>query len=407
MFILRSTSVFCVLFTLVVNAPTGSAQTDQSATAEVRDQQTARQPSPQLLKLLTDWERGSAAIKTLEGRHQRRIYDDTFKVEKLAHGTFWYAGPDKGRIDISEVEITPKMLADRNDPKAKVERDETGTPYKLKSDEKRRWVCDGVKLFDIDDERKEARVTNLPPENRGANIMNTPLPFLFGMPPNDALKRYSIQIDDVNDRANPPYALLTIYPRWPGDARNYKKAQVYLNTENYLPIAVKLIDPAETKRTVYSFFDPKINRRWVNPLSAKFWVPNLRGYQVNVVEQGQQPVAQTQNQQRQKPSGQPSVTVVPNVVGVAHNRAVEILVKAGIPQANIRKLKAGPAPRANLTFLVSRQSPANGAPVNGQTKVDLFIYTEPAQAAGARPAAAVRQVSGARPANSRAAKPAQ
>lgn len=400
MFILRSATVFCSLVTLFLCAPTGISQNARPAPrapgeADGAQAQPPQQPSPQLWKLLTDWEKGSAAINTLEGRHQRRIYDDTFKVEKLAQGEFWYAGPDKGRIDISEVKITPEMLASRNDPQAKVERDESGKPYELKSDSQRRWICDGDKLFDIDDERKEARVTNLPPENRGANIMNTPLPFLFGMPPNDALKRYDIQLDDSNDRANPPYALLTIYPRWPGDKKNYKKAQVYLNTENYLPIAVKLIDPAETTRTVYSFFDPKINKRWVNPLANEFWKPNLRGYQVNVVEQGQQqPIAKAADAKR--PVGVP---VVPNVVGEAHNKAVEILVEAGIPQGNIRKLKAGPAPRANLTYLVSRQSPANGAPVNSETKVDLFIYTEPAQAAnGAGAANRVQPVSAVRPA---------
>lgn len=398
MSILRLTTSTTLALLFVVAGYVHAQNRNDSDTAEIRQagQQAPEQPSPQLWKLLTDWEQVSAAIKTLEGRHQRRIYDDTFKVEKLAQGVFWYAGPDKGRIDISEVKITPEMLAARNDPSAKVERDDTNKPYELKSDDQRRWICDGDKLFDIDDERKEARVTNLPPENRGANIMNTPLPFLFGMPPGDALKRYNIQIDDINDKANPPYALLTIYPRWPGDARNYKKAQVYLNTENYLPIAVKLIDPAETKRTVYSFFDPKINRRWTNPLASEFWEPNLRGYQVNVVEQGQPSEAQ-------RPSSSP---VVPNVVGVAHNKAVEILVKAGIPQGNIRKLKAGPAPRANLTFLVSRQSPANGAPVDNQTKVDLFIYTEPVQAANGA-GNSVRPVGGVRSTDSRAAKPAQ
>ena len=136
----------------------------------------------------------------------------------------------------------------------------------------------------------------------------------------------------------------------------------------------------------------------------EFWKPNLRGYQVNVVEQGQQqPIAKAADAKR--PVG---VAVVPNVVGEAHNKAVEILVEAGIPQGNIRKLKAGPAPRANLTFLVSRQSPANGAPVNRETKVDLFIYTEPAQAAnGAGAANRVQPVSAVRPGNSRAAKPTQ
>lgn len=374
MFILRSTTTICAtLLTVVVFALATYAQDARRGadTADIRAPQPDPQPSPELWKLLSDWERGSKAIKTLHGRHQRRIYDDTFKVEKLAQGEFWYSGPDKGRIDISKIEVTAKMQADRKNPAAKVERDADGKPYALKSDEDRRWICDGTRLFDIDDERKEALITDLPPESRGANIMNTPLPFLFGMPPKGAIQRYEIKIDDINDKANPKYALLTVLPRWPRDARNWKKAQVYLNTENYLPIAVKLIDPAGTKRTVYTFFDPKINKRggWFN---NDFWKPKLKGYQVNI----------TQDNPNQ------AAPVLPNVVGVPHDHAVKLLILAGVPEANIRKLKAGPAPQARQKYLVSRQNPAKGVPVNEKTKVELFIYTAPVQ-----PASASRPVS--------------
>ena len=146
----------------------------------------------------------------------------------------------KGRIDISVVKITDKMRADRNDPRARVERDKkTGKPYDLKSDDSRRWVCDGTRLFDIDDERKEARITNLPPNVRGANIMNSPLPFLFGLPPQEALRRFTMKILEVNATASPSYVQLSVLPRLGQDARNWKAAQVFLNTETYLPLAVK------------------------------------------------------------------------------------------------------------------------------------------------------------------------
>ena len=392
MFILRSIATATSLaFLFVVSASVHGQARYSSDTAEIRPvAQTASQrqpapraqPSPQLWKLLSDWEAGSAKIKTLEGRHQRRIYDDTFKVEKLADGEFWYAGPDKGRIDIKKIKITPKMLADRNNPQAKVERDADGKPYTLKSDDERRWVCDGVKLFDIVDERKEALITNLPPENRGENIMNTPLPFLFGMPPKQALERYDIEINNINTTAKPNFALLTIHPRLALDARNWKKAQVYLNLENYLPMAVKLIDPAGTKRTVYSFFEPKINRRLNWPLGQKWWEPNLRGYQVNVTETG----APKEVAGNPKPRAN-GVPVLPNVVGIPHDQAVKLLVVAGVPEGNIRKLKAGPAPQERQKYRVSRQNPAKGAPVSAKTRVELFIFTEPDPSSTARGAA--------------------
>lgn len=390
MFILRSTT--CTLAVLCAIAGSANAQTSRqnSGKAEVRQgtqTQPPQKPSPQLWKLLSDWERGSAQIKTLQGRHERRIYDDTFKVEKLANGEFYYSGPDKGRIDISKIEITKKMVDARNDPSARVERDASGKPYTLKSDENRRWICDGARLFDIDDQRKEAMVTNLPPESRGANIMNTPLPFLFGLPPERALERYSIKINDINEKSNPPYADLTVHPRWPRDARNWKEARIYLNTENYLPIAVKLIDPAETKRTVYTFRDPKINRRNL-PFVGKWWEPKLNGYQVNVTQDVEAPNGQaTPKQNPQRPTGAP---VLPNVVGVPHDQAVKLLVLAGVPEGNIRKLKAGPAPQANQKYLVSRQNPATGAPVNAKTQVELFIFTAPVQPAAARVARPTR-----------------
>ncbi|HAD58541.1 MAG TPA: hypothetical protein DCG12_04810, partial [Planctomycetaceae bacterium] len=68
----------------------------------------------------------------------------------------------------------------------KVRRGEKGQPYELISDIPQRWICDGKQLISIDDKQKEAQIHLLPPEMRGDNIMNSPLPFLFGLPPEKA-----------------------------------------------------------------------------------------------------------------------------------------------------------------------------------------------------------------------------
>ena len=353
-------------------------------------QQPAAQPrnavppvSDELRQLLLDWSRASSQIKKLHGKHERHAYDRTFGVEKRSKGEFWHEAPDKGRIDVFPVKITPAMIAKRNAPKARVER-KNGKPFQLQSDDRERWICDGIRVYDIDDDQKSARIAYLPPQVRGQNIMNSPLPFLFGLPPDEALQRFNIRI--VSDsRPQKPQCHLKALPRRREDAQNWSEAEIILNTSTFLPVAVKLVDPAQTKDTVYTFSDMKVNDDGIitRLLGGNPWDPKLgRDYKVHVI-----PAAQEQAQQNAKRAVKPSATtrpVVPNVVGQDHAVATNMLVAAGVPEANIKRLSSGPAPQDRLIYVVAAQQPPANSPLSKTDPVVLKIYDK-IQAGAASP----------------------
>jgi TIGR03009 family protein len=359
-------------------APLQGQQTGRPLQSPAQQQQEITR---EVWQLLDAWARRSAEIKTLEGKHERHVYDDTFLNEKVSNGKFWFGAPDKGRIDVFPIKLTAEMIAARNKPDAKVERKPDGAAYDLKSDDAERWLCDGIKIYDIDDEEKTARIVHLPPDLRGQNIMNSPLPFLFGLPPEKATQRFHMEL--IQDyRPNFEVVLLKATPKQRQDRDNWMEAQIFLNTKNYLPDAVKLLDPAGTKRTVYTFQDMAINKKGLfggllpgqNP-----WDPKIRGYQTHVIQPGQQQAAgQSAPPQRLNPQG-PSI---PDVIGQRYDVATKMLIDAGVPKDRIRNQNAGPAPRKDQTYLVNDQDPREGTPINQTQQVVLKIFDKPkAQAA--------------------------
>ena len=349
---------------------------------------TKENPAPpqeitrEVWQLLDAWAKHSAEIKTLEGKHECHVYDDAFMVEKVSNGKFWFGAPDKGRIDVFPIKIKAAMIAARNKPGAKVQLKPNGKPFGLKSDDGERWLCDGIKIYDINDEEKTARIVHLPPDLRGQNIMNSPLPFLFGLPPEKAVERFHMEL--IQDY-RPAYqvVLLKATPKQRQDRDNWKEAQIFLNTKSYLPDAVKLLGPAGTKRTVYTFQDMAVNKKGPffglvpgeNP-----WDPKIRGYQIHVIQPGQQQAATETTQPLQKlpqQTARRNSPAIPKVTGQRYDLATEALIAAGIPKDNISHQNAGPAPRAELTYLVRAQKPSAGAPINRNEKVVLMIYDKP------------------------------
>lgn len=334
------------------------------------NQPAAPQPkvTKELWQLLSDWADASTNIKKLHGKHVRRAYDHTFRIEKISQGEFWYEGPDKGRIDVQPVKITQKMLDARQQPDAKVERDPGGKPYELKSDLPERWICDGEKVYDIDDTQKEAHVVLLPPEIRGENIMNSPLPFLFGMPPEKAVQRFTMKI--LTDyRPNYNVVLLEAIPRLQKDAENWSSAKILLDTRTFLPQGVKLTNPAGTKDTRYTFQNMEVNANGIFDRFRKSpWDPDLdNSYKVNVIGKDQAAAA--------------GGLVMPNVVGQAHDVATNMLLQAGVKRENIKKFSAGAAPQRNLVYKVREQKPEAGKQVSASDSIYLRIFDDPARAA--------------------------
>lgn len=332
----------------------------------------AQQIDPKLWQLLADWSKASSGISKLSGKHQRHIYDNTFGIEKISTGEFWYESPDKGRIDVSPVKITPQMLQAREQPDAQVRR-KGGKPYKLQSDDAERWLCDGKDVYDIDDTAKEARVAPLPPQLRGENIMNSPLPFLFGLPPERAVKRFKMEL--VKDY-RPKYQVVQLkaFPLLRSDAANWSSAEILLDTSTFLPTAVKLIDPPETGESVYKFSDLEVNKNgWFGRMIGKNpWDPKLKGYRIDVIEPQQPPAAAPIAQQ----GGAGSQIMVPSVVGMHYKQAQAALSQAGIPKERIRQLRGGPAPNVKQTFYVKAQEPQPNAVFDAKSGVTLMIYEQ-------------------------------
>lgn len=363
---------FSVVVAASVFAQVQPAQNQNAAAA----QQNQPQISDALWTLLGEWEQGSARVKKLHGKHVRRAYDLTFGREKIAHGEFWYENPDKGRMDIKPVKITQQMLAERKKPDAKVERKKNGEPYDLTSGDPERWICDGEKMWDINDLRKEANVMVLPPEIRGTEIMNSPLPFLFGLPRDQAIRRFNMTI--VRDyRPTYPVVRLHIKPRLAKDARVWSEAEVLLDTDSFLPRAVKLINPARTKDTRYTFSDMEINKNggiWQGILGSTPWDPKLSNdYKINVLKD--ENVAEAL----------PGSITVPNVTGKLHDVATSMLLEAGVPREQISLQKDVAAPNARLTYTVNRQHPQAGKPLPKGQKVVLMVFDKHSGRVSSRP----------------------
>ena len=150
-----------------------------------------RNVPPDLMKLLEEWAASSAKIKKLEGEHRRWEYDYVFNVVKHNTGKFYYEAPDKGRID-----MTP-MTPDKDKVGVEETRKhwEDGRPMKFKSEAgpAERWYCDSQTVTQVNVKDKEATRMLLPKQIQGANIIDGPLPFLFGMPAQKAIQRYDLE----------------------------------------------------------------------------------------------------------------------------------------------------------------------------------------------------------------------
>lgn len=226
---------------------------------------------PVLRLLLDNWGESSAQIRELRGTHQRQVFDHVFQVEKRSVGHFYYVAPDKGRIDLE-----PTKPAANETSKAV---NEKKVPYALAADRAERWICTGKEVLTINDESREYEVFPLPPDLQGQNIINGPLPFLFGLKAREAQQRFDMELLS-NDKDT---ALILAQPLKPDDQANYSEARILLDKTTFLPKAVRLLDPSGNRETRYWFKDLKPNdsgiRKAVESLMGKDpFKPSLAGY---------------------------------------------------------------------------------------------------------------------------------
>jgi TIGR03009 family protein len=235
--------------------------------------------SPELEKILKDWEFQTSKFNTMAGGFMRYRYDKTFEIEKRAEGKFVYEAPDKGNYELRAAKIEKGTVSQKIG--------ETGTPYAVKPDEPERWVCNGKKVIKINDKEKTYEEVEIPSESQGQNIIDGPLPFLFGMKAEKAKRRYKFTLKKRDESE----IKLEVIPRMPTDAANWVKATVIIEAKTYKPKAIKLLDPTGGE-SVHVFRDIVVNEKR-GFFAGDPFKPNLRSYKLVVIgKAGDDPVAE-------------------------------------------------------------------------------------------------------------------
>jgi TIGR03009 family protein len=254
-----------------VSAPAQNAHPAGNAPAMTPQQQQ------ELDRVLLDWEKKTAIITKLRGEHYRYEYDSVFLVEKRAKGEFWYEAPDKGRIDFNDKETasldSPPPKSGPNDQ-----------PYQVQLEPPSIWSCDGANIWQLNITDKSYDQIQIPLHARGENIMDGPLPFLFGMKAEKAKQRYMMTLGarhNTKDRDGRTIYHIVAKPTLADDASNWSQAEAMLDSQYCLPKAIRLLDPAGSTETVYVFPLEKMHaneKRWI--WSRDPFKPDLGGFRL-------------------------------------------------------------------------------------------------------------------------------
>jgi TIGR03009 family protein len=215
-----------------------------------------------VLQTLQMWEQESAKVNTFNAEFERWEYDAVFGPGGntpmiKAIGKLSFSKPDKGSFRIEKINRWTKK--DPQSTAADAPGDWVHQPEEIGE----HWVCDGKAVYEYQHRDKQLVVSTIPPEMRGQNIVEGPLPFLFGAKAERLMSRYWIRVKESNETG----IFLEAYPRWANDAANYSKVDVMLDRKSMQPKAIQVNLPGDQQRHVYLFTSMKVNE---NNLGAWF-----------------------------------------------------------------------------------------------------------------------------------------
>jgi TIGR03009 family protein len=212
--------------------------------------QLAPQEQALLDQVLTIWETESDKIKSFDCPFDRFEYDPVFgpgdqTPSSKSTGNLRYMKPDKGAFRVDEVKHYTAPKEPGGQPTYEPRANDPGE----------HWVCDGEAVYEFNTPKKQLIVRPLPPEMRGDAIADGPLPFLFGVKKAKLKARYSMKVA----RTTETDIWLEALPRWPGDAANFRRVELILHRDSFLPKALQVYQPNGKNRTVYMFGAASVN----------------------------------------------------------------------------------------------------------------------------------------------------
>ena len=231
-------------------------------------------------QVLDFWQQTSDKVKHYKCDFLRYDYDTEFvnirdpRTNQLyahhqATGEIRFAAPDKARFE------TTKVFKFTGAPK-----EQGGNaiyePLKGHSMWGRTinecWVCTGQSVFSFDFEQKARHEEKIPPRLQG-NVVESPLPFLFGAKKDDVMKRYWVRYipkyeTDAQEKLIKNEIWLDIYPKRINDAQNYSKVELILSADDFMPLAIHMYapnyNPAKNNYSsrYFIFQNRQVNGRW-------------------------------------------------------------------------------------------------------------------------------------------------
>ncbi|HEV7998865.1 MAG TPA: hypothetical protein VGP63_03220 [Planctomycetaceae bacterium] len=320
----------------------------------LRPEMRVEPADPELDQLLFDWSEHTKRIKTLSGKHYRATRDYAYFTESLVEGKFFVEMPDKGRIDVT-IYTAPKPKP--GEIKTYTAPDGKPTKLTIKAEDKReKWICDGKVVRVVDDKRGTYEEIPIPPEQQGANMIDGPLPFLLGMPPDKAKARYGFKL---LKRVGDDRVWIEVKPKFALDAAEWVRAYLLLNLTTYLPERVSLINHAGTTETVYIFHDIEVNKRGL--LQTIFTGDPFKPFLATYHREVHNPPPET---------GMPT----PLFVGMSSDQALKKKEEFKARGFEIEFRKGPRAPTPEQVFRIESQYPEANTPLRPGQKIVLRWY---------------------------------
>ena len=226
-------------------------------------------------RVLMYWQSHTEKIDHYRSNFERWQFDtvygprNTFKT--FSTGKVRFANPDKGLFKVEKVlTYQPKSAQSKASYK-----EVPGTHGEF-------WVCDGKSIFEYDFLNERLIQQVLPAELQGKNIINGPLPFLFGCNAQDIMNRFWVRA--ITPQNVEGEIWLEAYPKTIHDASNYQKVHIIIDNKDFLPKGMVIFDRSYEKgknhsRTVFNFKEREINfattLEKLNPFYRNFYEPAL------------------------------------------------------------------------------------------------------------------------------------
>ncbi|MEL7498628.1 MAG: hypothetical protein AAFN77_13560 [Planctomycetota bacterium] len=226
-------------------------------------------------QLLDHWQKVSDQVTEYKCNFQRYDYDNAqvnyrdpksnqLAAFNIAYGEVRYAAKDKASFE------TSRMFKFKNPPKqpgGEVEWEPVEGYSVWGKTIHERWVCDGTSVYDFDFVGKRMYETAIPSDLQG-NVVESPIPFLFGANKQDIMKRYWVRyVPKYTTNAKGEKELiqdqywLEAYPKTISDAQMYSKLEIVLAAKDFMPVAMHMYstqyDGSKNFASRYFYFEDR------------------------------------------------------------------------------------------------------------------------------------------------------